>query len=248
MCLVAFSLQEHSPVGLVFAANRDELHLRATADAGWWEDNRDIYGGRDLVAGGSWLAVDRSGRLAAVTNFREDPRTEYSQSRGRLVGDYLSDSVTATDFLAALEPSKNDYGPFNLILFDGRELHYASNRAATQRLAQGVHALSNAELGAPWPKVRHAAATLEVCREHAEPAECLFCMLTDRSLHGDVAPDADRATELRSTIYVTDEHYGTRCSTVVMLSPEGELQFTERRFAANGAPRGESIENFRING
>ena len=71
-------------------------------------------------------------------------------------------------------------------------------------------------------------------------------MLADSSFHGDSTAAADRAAELQSTIFINDERYGTRCCTVVLLSQNGVLEFTERRFAANGLALGESAERFRI--
>jgi len=246
MCLAAFALQESARYPFIFAANRDELHARATAPAGWWEDDSAIFGGRDLVAGGSWLAVDRSGRLAAVTNFREDPRADYSRSRGNIVQDYLGSSISAADYLVSLEPDQAEYGPYNLVLFDGRELHYASNRASGQQLKPGVHAVSNARLGATWPKIRRAEARLLECINHDDPNACLFGLLTDESLHGESTAPGDRAAELRSTIFINDDRYGTRASTVILLSEHGELQFTERRYAANGVSIGETTERITL--
>ena len=71
MCLIVLAVGQHPDYPLVLAANRDEFHARPTAGAGWWEDRPDILGGRDLQAGGTWLALSRSGRLATVTNFRD---------------------------------------------------------------------------------------------------------------------------------------------------------------------------------
>ena len=70
MCLIAFAWLAHPRWKLVLAGNRDEFHARPTALAGWWPDAPQVFGGRDLEAGGSWLAIDRRGRLAAVTNVR----------------------------------------------------------------------------------------------------------------------------------------------------------------------------------
>ena len=65
MCLIAIS-----PQPLVIAANRDEFYARPTLPAQPWEDDERIVGGRDLRSGGSWLAMRRDGRFAAVTNVR----------------------------------------------------------------------------------------------------------------------------------------------------------------------------------
>ncbi len=244
MCLAAFSLQASAEYSLVFAANRDELHERPTTPAGWWDEPRTILGGRDLVAGGSWLAIDRSGRLAAVTNFREISDAVYSNSRGRLVQDYLNSSVGAEEYLAGLDAHAADYGPFNLLIFDGQRLHYASNRAPGQELDPGVYALSNTHLGSTWPKVSHAEAQLTACLDSGDLSACLFDLLADRTLHGDSLDPDDRETRLKSTIFLQDDHYGTRASTVVLLSRNGELQFIERRFDADGTLVGETSESF----
>ncbi len=244
MCLAAFSLQASAEYSLVFAANRDELHERPTAPAGWWDERRAILGGRDLVAGGSWLAIDRSGRLAAVTNFREISDVVYSNSRGRLVQDYLNSSVGAEEYLAGLDAHATDYGPFNLLIFDGQRLHYASNRAPGQELDPGVYALSNTHLGSTWPKVSHAEARLTACLDSGDLSACLFDLLADRTLHGDLLDPDDRESRFKSTIFLQDNHYGTRASTVVLLSRNGESQFIERRFDADGTLVGESSESF----
>ncbi|MCZ6585344.1 MAG: NRDE family protein [Gammaproteobacteria bacterium] len=248
MCLAVFSHLASAAYSLVFAANRDELHERPTAPAGWWNDHATILGGRDLKAGGSWLAVDRRGRLAAVTNFRDGGEADYPRSRGGLVQDYLTDSISADDYLATLKAHEGDYGPYNLVIFDGRRLHYASNRAPGQELGAGVYALSNTLLGSTWPKVRHAEATLSACLDDGDPDACLFGLLADETRHDDLPATAERATRLMSTVFIKDERYGTRSSTVILLSRHGELRFTERRFGANGVPLGQSSEQFKLAG
>ncbi len=246
MCLAAFSLRASAEYPLIFAANRDEAHERPTAPAGWWDDEDGILGGRDLQAGGSWLAVDRRGRLAAVTNFRDDHDTAYPRSRGHLVQDYLTGSISADDYLAALKAHEADYGPYNLVIFDGRRLHYASNRAPGQELHAGVYALSNTLLGSAWPKVRHAQARLSACVDDGDPNAYLFDLLADETVHDDLPDTAEQATRLMSTVFINDDRYGTRSSTVILLSRHGELRFTERRFGANGVPLGESSEQFKL--
>ncbi len=246
MCLAAFSLRASAEYPLIFAANRDEAHERPTAPAGWWDDEDGILGGRDLQAGGSWLAVDRRGRLAAVTNFRDDHDTAYPRSRGHLVQDYLTGSISADDYLAALKAHEPDYGPYNLVIFDGRRLHYASNRAPGQELHAGVYALSNTLLGSAWPKVRHAQARLSACVDDGDPNAYLFDLLADETVHDDLPDTAEQATRLMSTVFINDDRYGTRSSTVILLSRHGELRFTERRFGANGVPLGESSEQFKL--
>lgn len=70
MCLIVFAWKLIPQCPLVLAANRDEFFERPTRPAGWWDDHPDVYAGRDLQAGGTWLGIDRRGRIAALTNIR----------------------------------------------------------------------------------------------------------------------------------------------------------------------------------
>ena len=232
----------------MFAANRDELHERPTAPAGWWGHQNEILGGRDLEAGGSWLAVDRRGRLAAVTNFRDGANATYPRSRGALVQEYLATSLGAEEYLAALKAHETDFGPYNLVIFDGYDLHYASNRGPGKELAAGIYALSNTDLDSAWPKVRHAQTRMSVCLSNGDLNACLFDLLADETRHDDLHAATERATRLTSTIFINDDRYGTRSSTVVLLSRDAELRFTERQFGANGVLLGESSEHFKLSG
>src|SRR5690554_5087803 len=86
MCLIAFDYRPGTAIPLRLVANRDEFHQRPAAPLAAWSDAPGIIGGRDLEAGGSWLAVHRRGRFAAVTNVR-DPALEVAAeapSRGQL--------------------------------------------------------------------------------------------------------------------------------------------------------------------
>ena len=128
------------------AANRDEFHARPTAPIAPWADEPRILGGRDLQAGGTWIGLDRSRRFGLVTNYRElaTPR-HTAPSRGRLVPRFLAATLTAQDYLRALEADAQGYAGFNLLLGDGEQLMYASNRAErfARPLEPGLHGLSN---------------------------------------------------------------------------------------------------------
>lgn len=86
MCLIALAYKVHPHYPLVLAANRDEFRARPADAAHWWNDDPDILAGRDRQAGGTWLGVHRSGRLAALTNHRDLRRPmRQGPSRGGLV-------------------------------------------------------------------------------------------------------------------------------------------------------------------
>lgn len=66
------------------------VFIRPTQAVHWWEEeNADIVGGKDCVAGGTWLASSATGRLAFVTNFREPTSIPEAKSRGNLITRFL---------------------------------------------------------------------------------------------------------------------------------------------------------------
>ena len=158
MCLILAALGAHPDYALVVAANRDEFYDRPTARADFWADHSGILGGRDLRAGGTWLAIDRGGRIAAVTNYRQGEREAAApRSRGHLVSDYLSSEIDGATHIARVEREADRYNGFNLLAGDARELHWFSNREGRpRRLGAGIYGLSNHLLDTPWPKVTAA--------------------------------------------------------------------------------------------
>jgi len=245
MCIAALAFGDVPSYRFVFAANRDELHARATAQAAWWDDTAGVLGGRDLVAGGSWLAVNRRGWLAAVTNLPQDVPRAFPRSRGDLVKGFLTGNRAAGEFAAEFAANSGAYGPCNLLVWDGTVLCYAATGLAARPLAPGVHALGNALLGTDWPRVRRAEAGFTAALDTDDPESALLAMLSDREA---VAVDsADAALARRRTeIFITDARYGTRSSTVVLVNDAGGVTFIERSFGADGNARGDARYTFDI--
>ena len=241
MCLIVIAWKARDDLPLIVAANRDEWRDRPAEPARWWTDHPDVLGGRDLKAGGTWMGVTRAGRFAAVTNFR-DPSDKRStaRSRGELVTQFLLSKQSPADFLSSLAARARDYNGFNLIVGDGGELWYFGSREGTARpIEPGVHGLSNHLLDEPWPKVVRARLAMENALPEREPAARLFEMLAD----GEGAPDESlpqtgvgMAWERRlASPLITGADYGTRASTVVMVSQAGGILFEERSIAEDGS-------------
>jgi uncharacterized protein with NRDE domain len=240
MCLIVVALAQSARYPLVVAANRDEQHARPAHAAAWWPEPPSVLGGRDLQAGGTWLAVDRRGRLAAVTNVRDPPPEPASRSRGALVAEYLGGDDAALVYAASAARDGARFGAFNLLLFDGTELHYSSNRAPTARFGAGVHAFSNAPRDVEWPKIASARSGVTRLLEHEAVIEPLFELLAQRGAAG--PPDQ----RYRAAHFIVGPIYGTRCSTVVLRDDAGNVTFVERTFDAEGARTGEVRETFAI--
>jgi uncharacterized protein with NRDE domain len=243
MCLILLALDVHPDHSLIVAANRDEFYDRPTARAAFWEDAPAVLAGRDLRAGGTWLGVDRSGRLAAVTNFRQGEREpEAGRSRGHLVSDFLRGTTGGRDYLAEVEREGGLYNGFNLIAGDASALYYLSNRGATaQALDPGVYGLSNHLLDSPWPKVTEGKSALSaLLTRGGDLLPGLFALLSDHRQAADdllprtgVSPEWER---LLSSAFIATEQYGTRSSTVVLVGRDGRAVFAERSFGQGGVP------------
>lgn len=246
MCLALIARDAHPAYAVVIAANRDEHHARPAAPAAWWSEG--WIAGRDLLAGGTWLAVTPAGRFGFVTNVREPGlRDINAPSRGALVTRVVADAQAPAASVAAIVASTAHYNGFNLIAGDLLSACWGSNRSAGVReLGPGIHGISNAAMDAPWPKVlRSKAAVGAWCASSTSNIETLFTLLADRT----VAPDAqlpqtgvslEWERRLSSAFIVgADVGYGTRCSTVVLLGREGDARFVERTFDAAGNPVGE---------
>ncbi|HEU4525833.1 MAG TPA: NRDE family protein [Gemmatimonadales bacterium] len=246
MCLILLALDTHPDYALVVAANRDEFYDRPTARAGFWSDAPRVLAGRDLKAGGTWLGTDRSGRFAAVTNYRQGQREpEAPRSRGRLVADYLVGTRDGRAHIAQVEREAALYNGFNLIAGDVAALFYFSNRESRPRaLAPGIYGLSNHLLDSPWPKVTVGKSGLTALLSGGgELLPRLFELLSDSRQAADAAlPRTGVSAEwerLLSSAFIATEGYGTRSSTVVLVGRDGAAVFAERSFGPGGAIEGE---------
>ncbi|KWH46280.1 NRDE family protein [Burkholderia stagnalis] len=246
MCLIAFDWQPDAAAGPVFTlvANRDEFFRRTSAPLSWWEEAPGVLAGRDLEAGGTWLGVSRDGRFAALTNYRApfDIRAG-APTRGKLVSDYLSGPPAAPlDYLARLAEHAAVYNGFNLLVGDWkrRELAWFCNRAAEgasgvdapARVPAGVHALSNARLDTPWPKVVRKRAELgtQLTDDPAPPLDDLIAMMRDPHISADdalphtgIPLERERAL---SAAFIETPEYGTRGTTALRVTMKEGVRLT----------------------
>lgn len=116
MCtiLVAWRCRDRAP--LLLAANRDELTSRPSAPPAVLDPGPPaVVGGRDLLGGGTWLAVAADGRVAAVTNRRAGSRDPARRSRGELPLRLLQLPEEKVDVALATLPPRA-YNPFNVLV------------------------------------------------------------------------------------------------------------------------------------
>jgi uncharacterized protein with NRDE domain len=243
MCLLAVAFRTAPGLHLVLAGNRDEFHARAALPMDWWSTPR-MLAGRDVVAGGTWLAAADDGRFGVVTNFRGGGAAPPgAPSRGDLLPAYFAGGAGPLDFLARLAAQEPRHAGFSLLLGDRHGLAYWSNRtgAAPRALAPGFYGLSNGALDAPWPKLTRTRARLAEMLAVGPPGtEALLELMADRT----PAPDHDlpdtgiglERERLLSAPFIVGEAYGTRCSTALVVAADGSLEAAERTWRPDGQP------------
>jgi uncharacterized protein with NRDE domain len=155
--------------------------------------------------------------------------------------------------MAAVETRAAPYNGFSLIAGGPDALWFYSNRGgAVQKIAAGVHGLSNHLLDEPWPKVRRGIAEMQklLGAEESVMTTRLFELLADRAPAPDeclpatgIARDRERAL---SASFIAGEVYGTRASTLVLVRSDGDVLFRERSFGPGGVDTEEIEHRFTL--
>lgn len=238
MCLINFHLKDHPNYKLIVAANRDEFYKRPTKQAHIWRDAPHVIAGKDLEKHGTWLGVTKNGRFAALTNFRHPAHMRPNEnSRGALVSDFLTGIETPENYIQEIQQNKDLFNGFNLLVGTANSLMYYNNiEDQAHYVEQGTHSVSNHFLNTPWPKVKTGKSLLRnYINQHKKiDPEILFDILrNDELAHDEDLPNTgiDLSLERQlSPLFITMDDYGTRCSTVLLITKENDVQFIERTF------------------
>lgn len=242
MCLLAFSYQQHPQYPFILIGNRDEFYQRATKSLDHWPESSALIGGRDLVAGGSWLAANSNGRFASVTNYRDGrkPAASDLRSRGELIREFLTSTLSAEAFSKQLLGEVDHYGGFNLILFDNDQLVYiSSHERRYQKLKPGCYGLSNASLDTPWPKTVALTKRLKqaIDQPQLDPDKLLPLLTNCEQAEDQQLPDTGISYEwekMLSSCFIHSDSYGTRASTIVLLNNQQQMLITEQNYGQQG--------------
>ncbi|MBS0617761.1 MAG: NRDE family protein [Spirochaetes bacterium] len=246
--MIVLSYQPGTDTPLIVLANRDEFWRRRAAPLAWSPDYQ-VLAGKDLgyrswrnfwrtpaTPLGTWLGVSRSGRFAAITNFREPGHNSHNaKSRGLIVSRFLKEDISYAAYSEELARTAHDYNGYNLLFGDSQTLYYFSNRAnaAARQLVSGVYGLSNALLDAPWHKVNKAKADLVRLKNSLE-------INTAFELMHDTMPAPDDAVQQTglpfavekalSSAFIRLPGYGTRATSFLRFRSDGRAEFSERTY------------------
>ena len=233
MCLVILAFRVHPDVPVIVAANRDELFARPAAPVHEFEPG--IFAGKDLTAGGTWLATNRHGVTAALTNqplatrkpdAPQGGRDPSKRSRGELPLKFAREASLASA-LASFKETPRDYNPCALLAADRSAAAYieliAGERALVRALSPGIHVLENRPLGEASPKADHARSLVDdiATWPRDELDERLLAVLANPTVPADAARMHDATSDWRpievEANCVRTAVYGTRSSTIVQI-------------------------------
>lgn len=256
MCLINFHLQDHPNYELIIAANRDEAYDRPTAPAHFWEDEPMILAGRDLKQMGTWFGITKTGRFAALTNYRDFNKPTNKRklvSRGEIIHNFLAGSMKPEEYLQMIHEIKEQYDGFNVIVGNPHELYYYNNIAQEiKRIPTGTHSVSNHMLNTSWPKVINGKQRLKkyvLNQKKIDPNVLLDLLADNTEAKDNELPDTGIGLELErklSPLFIKTEHYGTRSSTVLLIDKQQHVTFIERTYK-NGIFQSDQTFAFHIN-
>jgi len=254
MCILFLALGQHPQYPLIVAANRDEEFSRPSQSAGFWKDEPTIYGGRDLKAGGTWLAVNRSGLFSAITNLREPSLyRDDAESRGHLIPEYLC-SQSLPKFRQTLQNNRLNYNPYNLIFGSIGELTvFNSVKNSFTCLEKGFHSVSNGPVDDYWPKMSRGVSLLEAhvkSRVNQDlDINALFAdMLDTTQADESVLPETGIGLEVEkhlSSIFISGDSYGTRTTSILVFDGK-QLHFHERDYGPFAKLQRENTQQINI--
>jgi uncharacterized protein with NRDE domain len=235
MCLIFLSINNHPTYKLIVAANRDEFYKRKTAPVQFWVDQPNLLAGRDLEANGTWMGMNKQGKICMVTNYRDLKNINpNAPSRGQLVSDFLINDVHAANYLKSTSEKGKAYNGFNLIAGTPDSLFYYSNyQEGVHQLETGLHGLSNHLLNTPWPKVRKGKEKIQaiLANKNIEVNTLFEFLYDDERASDEQLPDTGVGLEREralSSMFIKSPGYGSRCSTVVLVDRDDRAEYTER--------------------
>lgn len=230
MCTLAVFTRTLPGLPLVVAANRDEFYARPAEGPRVLATEPCVVGGRDVVAGGSWLATSEHGLVVGILNRRTgEPPDPSRASRGALCValSRLPSLQDAMDLLSGLRV--DEHNPFNVLVADRARAVVAQNRAdgmALQELTPGTHLLTNLDLNdATCQRISRSsqrfqdlATRFAATRDRSDLVAGLHAVLGDHLTAVD-----DRAPTDQLCIHT--EAFGTRSSSILLGDEHGRVEY-----------------------
>ncbi len=230
MCIFfLYCNQDPSPekFTLILAFNREEVLDRPTVVA-CWQDG--FLASRDqLSGGGTWLGINRRGKIAMLTNIYTGGVTHSrAKSRGKFINDFLSGKDSTKQYMEKVkrEVENSKYNPFNLCLLEMGSDDIYKNSYMCHRLDgtndgprlindEEILGISNHPRVRPFKKTRHGTR--------------IFQRIVDK--HNDIGQTSELLSDLKELMCDETRHFPD--PQVSMLALESGSTVEKCRYKAN---------------
>jgi uncharacterized protein with NRDE domain len=239
MCLAAAILHPNNQIKCAVVFNRDEFFSRPTKALHYWESG--IVAGQDLVNGGTWLGMNKFGKIAFLTNIRNPKSHKQNQeSRGRLVSKFLETNCDVSTYVTQVEKQSPNYNGFNIVLIDiFKQIFIEFNTCTGPKeisLGQAVSLSNGVGSGQQWQKQQKASRfLLDATENSSDFHNAAQKFLRDKSVTPDsMLPETGMTLEeerLLSSVFVNSATYGTRAVTSIAIGHDNKVVLCEATYS-----------------
>lgn len=239
MCLIALGYKVNQDYPLILIANRDEEYERPTIATHFWYDQPDLLAGRDLRAGGTWMGITRTGKMAYLTNH---PFQEWSVdqpiSRGKILTRYLINQPDNSTYHQWLQTNRKQFEGYHLLYGTLDALyHYSNIENRFEQYQAGIHSLSNTFDDVSMFRRQYAEKLLTQYIGETESLELddLISLFQNTKKSPKMEKYASQLTYNqalnKSSIFIQGSVYGTVSTTALLVSRDGLVQVKEIRYS-----------------
>ena len=240
MCIVSFRIAPKTKYPFVFVGNRDEFYNRPSQSIHAWSDYPNVYGGRDLEKGGTWLAITKEGKFATLLNYPYHPEKlpENPESRGKLLTNFLTSKTERTNYIHDLKASRNLYEGYHFIFGNINHLDLYSNVLNRhESLENGSFTFSNTHDDLSNFRVHMGHQRLNDYLDNHSEVDCddLIDLFHNTKKHPNFKTypkqfEYERAYNA-SSLFIKDPVFGTVGTTVILVDSNGHVTIKERRYS-----------------
>ena len=255
MCIIFFGFgkSQFAKYKVILAANRDEFYVRPANEAQFLSENPNILCGTDAqpgVEGGTWLGVNKKGKIAFLTNILRPSVEKEGSARGVIVRKFLENNSSPSQYIEQ-DLVTVDFRSFNFVGIqlkpdDSIECHYYGNKnqKSPKAINEGVHVVACTNITTPWNKVTHGERifTELLQRKGSEGSDVLAEALFSELLSDSECLFPDELIKTQSASRMSDDFlekycsimisgistYGTRTQTIVLVDFDNHVTFYER--------------------
>ncbi|XP_013184083.2 transport and Golgi organization protein 2 [Amyelois transitella] len=246
MCILFIykcSEDPESDYSLIIATNRDEFYERPAQNMGPWEGEANVFAGKDVRGGGTWLAISSANKKIGVMLNHPVAPVKNGQSRGKIPIDYVKSELSASKFVDSMKDYFQECSGFIFVTLDiGKEdttVHsYTSHTEDLIQYNEKCLGFGNSAPATPFTKVEAGRKRMQdICgrlnkaTEKEQLVNELFDFLKWDEKH---LPDPvlerqhPQNYEDLSSVYVSKANiYGTRTHTLVLLTKDGKMDIIE---------------------